>query len=161
MAVNQSINVEARDYVTQSMSVLAAHAADKAREMLHAGVTEGEILTMLVDAAEDIAGRGSAVCSILVLEKQGLLRNAASPHLPADYLAAIDRLKPSPSVGTCAAAAATGSVVVTCDFQADDSGLNFAICLSRLGLLARGVSQNLVLKERKRPKTISGYGRIV
>jgi GAF domain-containing protein len=67
-----------------------------------------------------VAGRGSAVCSILVLDKEGLLRNAASPNLPADYLAAIDRLKPNPGVGTCSAAAATGLVVVTRDFQADD-----------------------------------------
>jgi len=50
----------------------------------------------------------------------GLLRNGASPNLPADYLDAIDRLKPNPKLGTCAAAAATGAVVVTPDFQADD-----------------------------------------
>jgi hypothetical protein len=106
--------------------------------MLHAGVTGDEILTMLVNAAEDVAGRGSAVCSILVLDKEGLLRNAASPNLPADYLTAIDRLKPNPSVGTCSAAAATGSVVVTCVSKRMISGRNFAICPCRLGLLARG-----------------------
>jgi GAF domain-containing protein len=120
MAANRSTNVAERDYATQSMSVIAVHAAEQAREMLHAGVTGDEILTMLVNAAEDVAGRGSAVCSILVLDKEGLLRNAASPNLPADYLAAIDRLKPNPGVGTCSAAAATGCVVVTHDFQADD-----------------------------------------
>jgi len=102
------------------MSGLAVHAAERAREMLQAGTTGDEILTMLVNAAEDVAGRGSAVCSILVLDKEGLLRNAASPNLPADYLAAIDRLKPNPNVGTCSAAAATGAVVVTSDFQADN-----------------------------------------
>jgi hypothetical protein len=37
---------------------------------------------------------GSAVCSVLLLDDEGLLRNGASPGLPADYLAAIDRLKP-------------------------------------------------------------------
>ena len=92
----------------------------KLRRCCTPGVTGDKILNMLVNAAEDVAGRGSAVCSILVLDKQGLLRNAASPDLPADYLAAIDRLKPNPSVGTCSAAAATGSVVVTCNFTADD-----------------------------------------
>ena len=50
---------------------------------------------------------------------EGLLRNGASPNLPADYLDAIDRLKPDANVGTCAAAAATGEVVVTSDFHAD------------------------------------------
>lgn len=98
---------------------LAAQAAGKAREMLAAGVPKPEILGILVNAAETIAGQAS-VCSILVLDNDGLLRNAASPNLPADYLAAIDKLKPNPRVGTCSAAAATGSVVVTCDFRADD-----------------------------------------
>jgi hypothetical protein len=122
--------------------ILAAQAAaEQAREMLHAGVTGDEILTMLVNAAEDVAG-GSAVCSILVLDKEGLLRNAASPNLPADYLAAIDRLKPNPGVGTCSAAAATGSVVVTAISKRMISGLNFAICPCRLGLMARGACRS-------------------
>ncbi len=87
--------------------------------MVDEGASEDETLAVLVNAAEDIAG-GDSVCSILALDQDGLLRNAASPRLPADYLAAIDRLKPDPGVGTCAAAAATGSMVVTCDFCADD-----------------------------------------
>jgi GAF domain-containing protein len=65
------------------------------------------------------AGSG-AVVSILLLDKDGLLRNGSSPNLPADYLKAIDRLRPSANVGTCAAAAATGAVVITPDFLADD-----------------------------------------
>ena len=64
---------------------------------------------------------GGAVTSILVLDKDGLLRNGASPNLPADYLKAIDRRRPSPLLGTCAAAAATGRVVITPDFFADDN----------------------------------------
>ena len=98
---------------------IAAHAADQARHMLSAGEPRQEILTILVNAAEKVAGQGG-VCSILELDGEGLLRNASSPNLPADYLNAIDKLKPHPRVGTCAAAAATGSVVVTCDFMADD-----------------------------------------
>jgi hypothetical protein len=61
MAANQSTNVEACDYATQSRSALAAHAAEQAREMLYAGVTGDEILAMLVNAAEDVAGRGSGL----------------------------------------------------------------------------------------------------
>ena len=78
-----------------------------------------EILTCLVAAAEAFSGRGS-VSSVLLLDEDGLLRNGASPSLPRDYLDAIDRLKPDPGVGTCAAAAATGAVVVTRSFLADD-----------------------------------------
>jgi GAF domain-containing protein len=76
-------------------------------------------LARLVAAGEISAGPG-AVVSILVLDEDGLLRNGSSPNLPADYLKAIDRLKPNPDLGTCAAAAATGAVVITPDFRADD-----------------------------------------
>ena len=77
-----------------------------------------EALTLLASAAESVAGPGSAA-SVLLLDKEGLLRNGASPNLPADYLDAIDRLKPHPDLGTCAAAAATGRVVITRSFQTD------------------------------------------
>lgn len=86
--------------------------------MLESGVDKKEILVHLARAAEKAAGDGAAV-SILLLDKNGLLRNGASPQLPNDYLKAIDGLKPDPEVGTCAAAAATGSVVFTPDFRAD------------------------------------------
>ena len=87
--------------------------------MLENGMPSHKILTHLVNAAEQFSGDGS-VSSILVLDKDGLLRNGASPRLPYDYLTAIDGLKPHPNVGTCAAAAATGSMVITSDFRDDD-----------------------------------------
>ena len=77
-----------------------------------------EILTCLVTAAENVSGPRTVV-SVLVLDQDGLLRNGSSPNLPRDYLDAIDRLKPDPGVGTCAAAAATGAIVVTPSFLAD------------------------------------------
>jgi hypothetical protein len=94
-------------------------AIDYVKRMVNTGVSLRELLSRLATAAEILAGPGS-VASILVLDGHGLLRNGASPNLPSDYLDAIDRLKPDPHVGTCAAAAATGSVVVTPDFLADD-----------------------------------------
>jgi GAF domain-containing protein len=94
-------------------------AAEHVRKMVAEGASTGEILTLLATAGEVLAGEGS-VTSILVLDRNGLLGNGASPNLPRDYLAAIDRLKPDPNVGTCAAAAATGCVVITPSFNADD-----------------------------------------
>lgn len=88
-------------------------------QLRQSGTTRCELLTRLARAGETLAGPGATV-SILVLDHDGLLRNGASPDLPADYLAAIDRLRPDAGVGTCAAAAATGLVVVTPDFHADD-----------------------------------------
>lgn len=103
---------------TQNNSFILA-ACEQVQQMLNAGTPSREILTRLAKAGEVLAGPGSSV-SILVLDKDGLLRNGASPSLPVDYLTAIDRLKPNPTVGTCAAAAATGCVIETPDFRADD-----------------------------------------
>lgn len=75
------------------------------------------VLTHLAATVETLAPGTTA--SILVLDAEGLLRNGASPNVPADYLDAIDRLKPHRDLGTCAAAAATGDVVITPDFRAD------------------------------------------
>ena len=96
----------------------AHFAYERAMSMLRQGAPRREVLTQLVAAAEVIAGPG-CVASILVLDEQGLLRNGASPNLPADYLDAIDRLKPNANLGTCASAAATGNITLTPDFTAD------------------------------------------
>lgn len=92
---------------------------EKVKHLIETGTPRREILTYLATTGEMLAGPGAAV-SILMLDEEGLLRNAASPNLPADYLMAIDRLKPNADLGTCASAAATGSVVLTPDFRADD-----------------------------------------
>ena len=94
-----------------------------------------EVLRCLVEAAEVTAGEGS-VSSILVLDEAGLLRNGASPNLPADYLQAIDGLKPDPEVGTCAAAAATGAMVITRSFLADDKWRELRHLPMALGFVA-------------------------
>ncbi|HET9746900.1 MAG TPA: GAF domain-containing protein [Chitinophagaceae bacterium] len=91
----------------------------QAAQLLNNGESKDKIFACLVRGAEAIAPPGS-VSSILLLDKDGLLRNGSSPNLPFDYLSAIDGLKPDPWVGTCASAAATGSVVITIDFKSDD-----------------------------------------
>jgi GAF domain-containing protein len=102
-----------------SATPCANRAATHALELLRSGANRVQVLTTLATAAERIAGEG-AVASILVIDEHGTLRNGASPNLPADYLTAIDRLRPDPAVGTCAAAAATGVPVFTPDFCADE-----------------------------------------
>jgi hypothetical protein len=65
------------------------------------GATLRDILSLLVEEAESVS-HGEAVCSVLLIDEEGLLRNGASPGLPDDCLAAIDRLKPDARIGTCA-----------------------------------------------------------
>jgi GAF domain-containing protein len=94
-------------------------AAARAERISQDGAPLREVLAQLATAVETLA-RGRTVASILLLDRDGLLRNGASPNLPADYLHAIDRLKPNPRVGTCAAAAATGEIVETPSFYHDE-----------------------------------------
>src|SRR5688500_18892106 len=82
----------------------------RTQELLVAGAQLRDILARLTSAAEQVAGK-DATASILVFDGEGLLREGASPNLSADYLDAIDRLRPNPALGTCAAAAATGEIV--------------------------------------------------
>ena len=81
-------------------------ACERAARLLDESRPSREALALLVGAAEAVAPSGSAA-SILVIDRDGLLRNAASPNLPGDYLSAIDRLRPDPAVVTCAAALLT------------------------------------------------------
>ena len=102
------------------MSDTLPKVRERALDMIAKSRPLREVLTYLVQEAESQSD-GRSVSSVLLLDKEGLLRNGASPGLPADYLDAIDRLKPDPAVGTCAAAAATGKIVVTPNLL-DDAG---------------------------------------
>ena len=97
---------------------IANAAKKRAIAMLKEGTLPAQVLYHIATAAESITPPGSAA-SILVLDEHGLLRNGASPQMPADYLEAIDGLKPDANLGTCAAAAATGKVVITKSFHED------------------------------------------
>jgi hypothetical protein len=92
---------------------------DRSILMSTEGIQKDMILTFIANELEKMLDPGCAV-SILLLDKEGLLRNGASPSLPKDYLKAIDGIKPHPNLGTCAAAAATGQIVVTSSFLDDD-----------------------------------------
>ena len=86
------------------------------------------------------------------------MRNAASPQLPDDYLQAIDGLKPDANVGTCAAAAATGSVVFTPSFYADNKWAELRHLPLALGYLGAW-SMPIKTRENKVIGTFGAYFR--
>lgn len=90
----------------------------EALQRISRGTDKDSVINFIVTETGKYIGHGSVV-SILLLDEQGLLRNGYSPLLPLDYLRAIDGIKPDPELGTCAAAAATGEMVITSDFHAD------------------------------------------
>ena len=115
-------------------AAIVARARLRAQEMIEQGAPLRDVLAQLTGAVEAVS-HGS-VASILILDKDGLLRNGASPSLPAAYLDAIDRLRPGPNGGTCAAAAATGQIVVTPDIQLDRKWTALAHLPLALGFVA-------------------------
>lgn len=116
------------------LTTIYTAAYQEAVQMLESDIGSGEILSFLANAAEKAAGP-DIVVSILSLDGKGLLRNAASPKLPEDYLSAIDGLKPDPNVGTCTAAAATGKVVFTPSFYADNKWAELRHLPTELGFV--------------------------
>jgi len=114
-----SLSTVTRDDAIIMIENLYAQTYRQALTMHESGRKQADILNYIASAAETAAGYGTAV-SVLLLDHNGLLRNAASPQLPEDYLHAIDGLRPDANVGTCAAAAATGLTVLTPSFYADN-----------------------------------------
>ena len=113
----------------------ALRAMTQVRMLLKDGTPAEQILAELVWSAEEVGGPG-ATSSILLLDQDGLLVNGASPGLPKDYLAKIDRLRPDAQVGTCAAAAATGEIVMTPDFFSDEKWAELKHLPMALGYIA-------------------------
>lgn len=93
-------------------------AQKQSLEMIVRGAPLSEILTYLTKVVEE-QGDGHSVASILLLNEQGAFYNGASPSLPEDYTKAIDGLKPDPNIGTCCAAAALATVIITPDIASD------------------------------------------
>jgi GAF domain-containing protein len=116
------------------LSSIYTRAFDKAVETTASGSDRKEVLTFLANAAQSASGPDT-VTSILLLDENGLLRNGASPLLPADYLKAIDGIKPCENVGTCASAAATGKVVFTPNFYADNKWAELRHLPTALGFI--------------------------
>jgi signal transduction histidine kinase/CheY-like chemotaxis protein len=86
--------------------------------MVANGKPLSEILGFLTRIVEEQSDR-DVVAAILLVDESGLLRIGAAPSLPDEYNRAIDGIKPDEDLGTCSVAAATGSVVVTPDIEAD------------------------------------------
>jgi len=135
-------------------SDLVAEACLHAERLIEDKAPRHEVLACLVTAAEHVAGPRSA-SSVLVLDDEGLLRNGSSPNLPRDYLNAIDGLKPHPTVGTCAAAAATGNAVFTPSFLSDEKWAELRHLPLALGYVG---AWSLPIKSRVDGRVLGTFG---
>ena len=117
-----------------------AHAAfldaqKSALEMVVRGEPLPDTLSYLAGVVEQESDRAS-VSAILLLDGDGRLWTGGAPSLPHSYNSAIDGLRAQPALGTCSAAAATGCVVITQDFESDPAWATLKSLPLALGLVA-------------------------
>jgi PAS domain S-box-containing protein len=110
-------------------------AQKQSLEMVVRGAPLGDVLTYLTLAVEEQA-KGEAIASILLLDEQGCFYNGASPGLPDHYIRAIEGLRPDPNLGTCCAAAALATTVITPDIETDPAWQTLKSLPLQLGLRA-------------------------
>lgn len=110
-------------------------AQKQALEMIVNGEPLADVLTHLTQVVEQESGN-AVVASILLLDEENRLRSGAAPSLPGEYSTALDGLKVDPLLGTCSAAAATGRVVITQDFDTDPAWAPLKHLPLALGLVA-------------------------
>jgi len=78
----------------------------------------------------------SALCSILTVDRDGLLHPLASPGLPPDFVGPLDGIKIGPSVGSCGTAAYTGESVIVTDIATDPLWAPYAEFALSFGMMA-------------------------
>jgi diguanylate cyclase (GGDEF)-like protein/PAS domain S-box-containing protein len=76
------------------------------------------------------------VCSILHVDKDGLLHPLGGPSLAADYCAALDGLAIGPEIGCCGTAAYLGEPVLALDIETDPRWEQFKTRPLEMGLRA-------------------------
>jgi diguanylate cyclase (GGDEF)-like protein len=76
------------------------------------------------------------ICSVLLVDEDGVLHPLSAPSLPAEFSAALDGLPIGPNIGSCGSAAYFGTPVATTDIETDRRWADFAGLALPLGLRA-------------------------
>lgn len=76
------------------------------------------------------------ICSVLTVDRDGLLHPLAAPGLPADFCAGLDGLLIGPYVGSCGSAAYLSQPVIVTDIASDPRWADFRDAALPLGLRA-------------------------
>lgn len=95
-----------------------------------------EVLTLLCHIVEAETPLSVRAAILLVDPVRNVVYTAAAPGLPDHYNRAVDGIAISPTIGTCAAAAATGQTVVTADIANDPHWAGIAHLPLGLGLVS-------------------------
>lgn len=101
-------------------------------------VAKGETIESTADrlCREVESLQSGVICSVLTVDRSGLLHPLAAPSLPAHYSAAIDGIAIGPNVGSCGSAAYLRAPVTVTDIEHDPRWEDFKELALPLGLKA-------------------------
>ena len=78
----------------------------------------------------------AVTCSVLTVDREGLLHPLSAPSLPAEYSASLDGVMIGPDIGSCGSAAYSGQPVVVTDISTDPRWTDYRTAALDLGLRA-------------------------
>src|SRR3569832_997566 len=115
---NKGIGLAFEDVTTQRRAEILQAAERRALEMLANNAPIGEILTVIVEAIEDVSD--DTIASVLLLDDAGThLRHGAAPLLPAVVNRIIDGFPVGPANASCGTAVYRREPVYTNDISTD------------------------------------------
>jgi diguanylate cyclase (GGDEF)-like protein len=103
-------------------------------EMIATGVTLASTASRMCVEAERLSP--GVICSVLTVDKAGLVHPLAAPSLPDSYSASLDRLQIGPNAGSCGTAAYRHQEVTATDIEHDPRWADFRHLALPLGLRA-------------------------
>ena len=122
-------DVTARKHIEQSLE-----NQRRVLEMVVSGAPLPATLNTLVQGVEALVPHVRA--SVLLLDRDGRLRNGAAPSLPENYIRAIDGMAAGEGVGSCGTAAWRGAPVVVEDISTDPLWVPYRGLAEANGLVA-------------------------
>lgn len=111
--------IHARDVTERVQAEALLDLQRNTLETAATGISLPVVLENLVQEVEQMAP--DAVCSVLLLDSDGRLRNGASPSLAENFVRTIENLAIGDHAGTCGEAAYFGRAVETPDIALDPS----------------------------------------
>ncbi|HEX7650421.1 MAG TPA: EAL domain-containing protein [Noviherbaspirillum sp.] len=112
------------DDVNAEDAVLILTGQNRLLEMIALGAPLEEVLEQIVLLIESLTP--DMLGSVLLLDKDGIhVRHGAAPHLPKEYVRAIDGQPIGPRAGSCGTAMYTGKSVIVSDIQLDPLWVNY------------------------------------
>lgn len=129
----QCLYVVGRDHTEMHRAEQMDAAQRRILTAIASGQPLAEVLEAIVRAYE--AQQPDALCSVLLL-REGCLYHGAAPHLPRQYMKAIDGSRIGPEAGSCGTAAWRGERVIVTDIATDPLWQDYASLALPHGLQA-------------------------